>query len=107
MLMDVHKMQRMAMALTFLEPYHKDADDIFNYIIWITADQTWVPFVNAETKEQSKQWMHTHSTNKPKTFMSSRKLMATVFWDRKGVLKVKFMQQWPTVPSEVYCKTLK
>jgi hypothetical protein len=24
--------------------------------------------VNAETEEQSKQWMHTHSQNKPKKF---------------------------------------
>jgi hypothetical protein len=37
--------------------------------------------VNVETKEQSKQWMHTHSPNRPKNFKetSARKLMATVF----------------------------
>jgi hypothetical protein len=50
--------------------------------------------VNIETKEQSKLWMHTHSPNKPKEFkqLPSRKLMATVFWDRKGVMMVEFMQ---------------
>jgi hypothetical protein len=31
-------------------------------------DETWVSFVNVETKEQSKQWMHTHSSNKLKKF---------------------------------------
>jgi hypothetical protein len=65
--------------------------------------------VNVETKEQSKQWMHTHSPNKPKKFkqtLSARKLMASVVWDRKGVLRV-VMQQGITVPSEVYCETLK
>jgi hypothetical protein len=43
--------------------------------------------------------MHTQSPNKPKEFkqMSVRKLMATVFWDRKGVLMVEFMQQGVTV----------
>jgi hypothetical protein len=48
--------------------------------------------VNAETKEQSEQWMHTHSLNNPKKFKqtSARKLMASVFWDRKGVLMVEF-----------------
>jgi histone-lysine N-methyltransferase SETMAR len=68
----------------------------------------WVSFVNVETKEQSKQWMHTHSPNKPKNCKqtSGRKLMATVFWDRKGVLMVKFMQQRTKITSEVYCKTL-
>jgi acyl-CoA thioesterase len=66
--------------------------------------------VNVETKEQSKQWIYTHSPNKPKKFkqiLSARKLMATVFWDRKGVLMVKFMQQGTTITSEVYCKKKK
>jgi transposase len=33
--------------------------------------------------------------------------MATLFWDRKGVLTVEFMQQGATITSEVYCETLK
>jgi hypothetical protein len=39
--------------------------------------------------------------------MSVRKLMATVFWDRKRVLLVEFVQQWTTITSEVYCEILK
>jgi hypothetical protein len=52
--------------------------------------------VNVEIKDQSKQWMHTRSPKKPKKFkqtLSARKMMATVFCDRKGVLMVEFMQQ--------------
>jgi hypothetical protein len=52
----------------FLESYHKDGDEFLNHIIQITGDETRVSFVNAETKEQSKQWMHTHSPNKSKKF---------------------------------------
>jgi hypothetical protein len=67
--------------------------------------------VNVETKEQSKQWMPTHSTNKTKKFkqtLSSRqKAYGNVFWDRKGVMMVEFMQQWITLMSEVYCEALK
>jgi hypothetical protein len=33
-----------------------------------TDDETWVSFVNVETKEQSKKWMHTHSPNNPEKF---------------------------------------
>jgi hypothetical protein len=33
--------------------------------------------------------------------------MATVFWDRKGVLMVEFMQQRATIVSEVCCETPK
>jgi hypothetical protein len=49
-----------ASSLTFLERYHKDGDEILNHIVRVTDDVTWVSFVNAETKEQPKQWMHTH-----------------------------------------------
>jgi hypothetical protein len=33
--------------------------------------------------------------------------MATVFWDRKGVLMVEFMEQGATITSEVFCETLR
>jgi histone-lysine N-methyltransferase SETMAR len=39
--------------------------------------------------------------------MFVRRLMATVFWDRKELLKVGFMQQQTKITSEVYCETLK
>jgi hypothetical protein len=45
----------------FLERYHKDGDEFLNHIVRVTRDETWVSFVNVETKEQPKQWMHTHS----------------------------------------------
>jgi hypothetical protein len=54
--------------------------------------------------------MHTHSPNKPKKFkqmLSVKKLMATVFWDRKREFMVEFMQQGATKTSQVYCETLK
>jgi len=75
----------MGSALTFLQRYWEDGDEFLDRIV--TSDETWVQFVNAETKEQSKQGMHTHSPNKPKKFkqtLSNKKMMATVFWDRKG-----------------------
>jgi hypothetical protein len=40
----------------------------FCYIIQVTGEETWVSFVSVEPKQQSKQWMHTHSPNKVKKF---------------------------------------
>jgi hypothetical protein len=60
------QMQRM--ALTLSEPYYKDGDKFIKHIVYVTADETWISFVNVETKEQSKQWMHTHSPDKLKRF---------------------------------------
>jgi antibiotic biosynthesis monooxygenase (ABM) superfamily enzyme len=80
-----HKTQRIALALTFLEWYQKDSDEFLIHIVRVTGDETWVSFVSAETKEQSEQWMHTHSPDKPKKFkqiLTVRKLKATVSWYR-------------------------
>jgi hypothetical protein len=62
-----------------------------------------------QTKEQSKQWMHTYSPNKLKKFkqtLSATKLMVTVFRDRRRALMVEFMQKGTTITSEVHCGTL-
>lgn len=107
MLSDRHKTQRMGAALAFLQRYHDEGPDFLNKIV--TGDETWVHFETEETKEQSKQWMHSHSPSKPKKFkrtFSNRKCMATVFWDRKGVLLVEFMERGSTITAASYCATI-
>jgi hypothetical protein len=92
------------------ERYHKDGDEFLNHIVQVTGDKTYVSFVNVETEEQPEQWMHMHSPNKPKKFkqtLSAGKLVAAVFWARKGVQMVEFMQQGTTITSKVHCETLK
>jgi hypothetical protein len=39
--------------------------------------------------------------------LPARKLIAAVFWGRKGMLTVEFMHQGITIKSELYCGTLK
>jgi hypothetical protein len=60
MLMGVHKTQRIDLALTFLERYHKDGNEFLRHTVWGTGYETLVSLVNVETKEQLKQWMHVH-----------------------------------------------
>jgi hypothetical protein len=50
--MGANKTLRMTSALTFFEQYHKDGDEFLNHVIRVTGDETWVSFVNVETKEQ-------------------------------------------------------
>jgi hypothetical protein len=49
---DVHKTQRMASALTFLQRYHEDGDEFLDKAV--TGSETWVQFVNVDTNEQSR-----------------------------------------------------
>ena len=79
-LTNLQKTQRMGSALTFLQRYWEEVDEFLDRIV--TGDETWVQFMNAETKERSEQRMHTHSPNKPKKCKqtpSNRKMMAIVF----------------------------
>jgi histone-lysine N-methyltransferase SETMAR len=56
----------------------------------VTGGETWVHHVTPETKQAS----ITHI------------VMATVFWDHKGVLFVDFLIQGDTVNADCYCDTL-
>jgi predicted lactoylglutathione lyase len=111
MLTDTHKAQRMISALTCSEQYYKECDEFLNHIVRV-GDETCVSFVNFETKQWSKQWMHTHPLNKPKSL-------------NKHCLPERWCQLFPgtgrecwecssgnketqfTVMAEVYCETLK
>uniref|UniRef100_A0A1B6JMV6 Tc1-like transposase DDE domain-containing protein n=1 Tax=Homalodisca liturata TaxID=320908 RepID=A0A1B6JMV6_9HEMI len=61
------------------------------------------------TKLQSMEWHHSNSptkNRKEKPNLNTRKLMATVFWDRKGLIHVEFMPRGETINSEAYIETL-
>jgi histone-lysine N-methyltransferase SETMAR len=83
-------------------------DKFYNHIV---GDETWVLVVKVEIKEQSSSGSthihHTSRTHLNKRCLSARKLMATVFWDREGVLMVEFMRKGTTITSQVYCETQK
>jgi hypothetical protein len=55
----------------FYRAYHKYGDEFLNHIVRVSDDETWLSFLNDGTKEQSKQWMHTHSPNKQKMFQQT------------------------------------
>ncbi|GFX92222.1 histone-lysine N-methyltransferase SETMAR [Trichonephila clavipes] len=96
----------MACALDFLDRYHKEGDQFLERIV--TGDETWVSHITPESKRQSMEWCHRNSPVRVKTkrTISTRKVMATVFWDRHGVLLVEFMQQGTTINAAAYCATL-
>ena len=61
----------------------------------VTVDETWVHYYEPENKAQSRQWVGPGSP-RPKEFKtqpSAGKVMATVFWDAKGVIMLDFTQE--------------
>jgi hypothetical protein len=82
------------------------SDNFLSHVV--TGDKTWVLHVTPESKQQSMEWRHTSSPTKTtfKQTTSTRKIMCTVFWKRKGALLVDFLPQGSTSNAGVYCDTL-
>lgn len=75
---------------------------------FVTMDETWVHYYTPETKEQSKQWVHRGSPppKKAKVVASAGKVMASVFWDAKGVLLIDYLPKGETITGRYYTNLL-
>lgn len=106
MLTEDHKRQRIESSCEVLELYAEEGAVFLDSIV--TGDETWVYHFTPESKQQSMEWRHSFSPKKRKfkVKQSARKIMATVFWDRKGVLLIEFMPTGTTINSASYCETL-
>ena len=64
----------------------RSKDDFLLHLV--TVDETWVHYYEPENKAQSRQWVAPGSPRpkKFKTQPSAGKVMATVFWDAKGIM---------------------
>ena len=77
------KQDRVDICRELLNLKEQYGEDFWRQII--ITDETWLPFFNPETKEQSKQWRRSHegAPVKFRSDWSTPKLMITVFWIAK------------------------
>ena len=69
----------------------------------VTVDETWVHY-EPENKAQNRQWVGSGSP-RPKKFTtqpSAGKVMATVFWDSKGIIILDFLPKKSTITGVNY-----
>jgi [histone H3]-lysine36 N-dimethyltransferase SETMAR len=102
-----HLTKRMAASLELLTRYHNEGDDFLNRIV--TCDETWVSHITPENKVDSMQWKHQTSprVRKFKQVLSPKKVLASAFWDRKGMILLEFLPYGNTVNADRYCEYLK
>ena len=69
-----------------------------------TQDECWVHHLEPETKQQSIQWKHPSSPPPKKAKMMSLagKVMASVFWDAKGIVFIDYLQKGQTINGDYY-----
>ena len=84
----------------------KPKDDF--HLRLVTVDETWVHYYEPENKAQSRQWVGPGSPRpkKFKTKSSAGKVMATVFWDAKGVIMLEFLPKRSTITGVYYANML-
>ena len=74
----------------------------------VTVDETRVHYYEPENKAQSRQWVGSESPRAKnfKTPPSAGKVMATVFWDEKGVIMLDFLPKRSTITGVYYANLL-
>ncbi|XP_076044748.1 histone-lysine N-methyltransferase SETMAR-like [Oratosquilla oratoria] len=101
------KRTRRTMSAENLELFEADREDFMAR--FVTMDESWVHHYQPETKEQSKQWKHASSPTpkKAKVTVSAGKVMASVFWDARGVLLVDYLSKGHTITRQYYADLLR
>ena len=71
-------------------------------------DEIWVFHHDPESKQEAKEWCEpgTSAPKRVRVHKSAKKVLASVFWDAKGILLVDYLQTCKTINSEYYCNLL-
>jgi len=86
--------------------HNLDGDFFEGHIV--TGDETWVHHYDPETKRQSQKWLPRGAPRPEKVIRkrSRKKVMVLIFWDRIGVLLVRFLRKGTTLKGKSYAKIL-
>ena len=95
-----HKRDRVTILKQCLEMFQCNPDEFL--CRFIIVDETWIHYFISETKEQSKQWTSPGEPvpKKAKTVKSAGKVMATVFWDARGIIHIDYLLSKQTINDD-------
>lgn len=101
-----HKHNRVKSSKECLEMYKRNPNEFLRR--FVTVDETWIHHATPETKQQSKQWVSTgeRAPKKAKMGLSANKVMATVFWDSRGVIHIDYLEKGKTINGKYYSELL-
>lgn len=75
---------------------------------YVTMDETWIHHYTPESKRQSAEWSTSDETRpkRAKTQQSAGKVMASVFWDARGIIFIDYLEHGKTINSDYYIALL-
>ena len=100
-----HMATKASVYSTLLKQF-RSKDDFLLHLV--TVDETWAHYYEPENKAQSRQWVGPGSPRpkKFKTQPSAGKVMATVFWDAKGIIMLDSLPLTSTISGVYYANLL-
>lgn len=106
LLTENQKRNRMEVCQRHLNRYEAEGEGFLHRIV--TCDETWVHHYTPESKQASKEWRRKNECApvKAKSRLSAGKILATVFFDFKGVLIIDFLHERRTVNAAYYSQLL-
>ena len=75
---------------------------------FVTMDEIWIHQYTLESCEGSQQWVENGESapKHPKTQQSAGKVMASVFWDIRGVIFIDYLEEGRTITGAYYAALL-
>ena len=106
MLTPDQKQVRVTLSEALLAQINADSENLFDR--FVTMDETWVHHFDPETKQQSMEWREKGSTppQKFRVQASAGKVMASVFWDCRGILLIDYLPHKQTITGVYYAELI-
>lgn len=75
---------------------------------FVTMDEAWAYHYDPAQRQQTSERTEASvsAPKQPSWLKSSEKVMASVFWDAKGILLIDFLENGKTIIGEYYCSLL-
>jgi hypothetical protein len=102
------KCDRVLASQAILDRFHRDPMRFFNHLLLVTMDESLIHIYGPETKEQFREWRHSGSPRpkKFKTQKSSSKVLASVFWNKDGILLLDYLEKDAAITAKYYIALL-
>lgn len=100
------KLARKQISQRHLDRFKKNKTDFVRR--FITMDETWIYHHDPKLKQERLQWTEAgcSAPKQTKHERSAKKVLASVFWDAKGILLIDYLEKGKTINSEYYCNLL-
>jgi len=96
------KPQRCQSSEQLSEFLRRDPNDLLSRLG--TMDETWLYYIDPETKQHSMEWWHNGSFRHKKSLLQkfAGNVLASIFWDQDGILLIDYLPKDQSINAEFY-----